>query len=138
MKAAKKQIKVVLLAFRQGDKILLNRRADADSEMWEFIGGGIESGETPEAAIIREVKEELGYSLSKKADTLTFVGELLFEDHKIIANAHIFTARLPQLKYFSSSDEVSVADLKLFTTADALQLTLLPLTREILENRYIR
>lgn len=31
---------------------------------WGFFGGGIENGETPEQAVIRETKEELDYDLS--------------------------------------------------------------------------
>lgn len=62
---------VALIAFIDVDKkILLNRRADAASEMWEFIGGGIEAGETALEAIKREVMEEVGYSLSEESDNL--------------------------------------------------------------------
>ena len=31
--------------------------------VWNFPGGGIEKGETPEEAAVREVKEETGYSV---------------------------------------------------------------------------
>ncbi len=33
---------------------------------WEFPGGKIEEGESPEQAIVREIKEELGASISVK------------------------------------------------------------------------
>lgn len=66
MDSVKKNIEVALLAFISNDKVLLNRRADADSEMWEFIGGGVENGETPQDAIQREILEEVGYPVSQK------------------------------------------------------------------------
>lgn len=44
------------------DHILIcRRRADQPHALkWEFPGGKLEAGETPEAAIIRELREELG------------------------------------------------------------------------------
>lgn len=39
-------------------KIVLTKRAD--TPIWVLPGGGIDDGETPEIAVIREVKEETG------------------------------------------------------------------------------
>ena len=44
----------------KNNKVLLIHRRKQGREYWVFPGGGIEKGETPEEAIIREVKEETG------------------------------------------------------------------------------
>ncbi|MFF9563187.1 (deoxy)nucleoside triphosphate pyrophosphohydrolase [Leifsonia sp. NPDC014704] len=53
---------VVAAVVRDGDRVLACRRApekDAAGR-WEFPGGKVESGESPEAALAREIAEELG------------------------------------------------------------------------------
>ena len=51
----------VALIFNKQNKILIGRRAKTEplAGFWEFPGGKIESGETPQEALKRELKEEL-------------------------------------------------------------------------------
>lgn len=48
-------------------QILLQQRAPgrAMAGLWEFPGGKVESGETPEAALVRELAEELGIAVAE-------------------------------------------------------------------------
>ncbi|MBV7411060.1 8-oxo-dGTP diphosphatase MutT [Maritimibacter sp. DP1N21-5] len=54
-------VSAVALVDRDG-RVLLAQRPEGKSMagLWEFPGGKVETGETPEAALIRELKEELG------------------------------------------------------------------------------
>jgi 8-oxo-dGTP diphosphatase len=55
-------IPVVTGLIRKGGKVLVGQRPIGHSlaGQWEFPGGKIEKGETPEAALARELNEELG------------------------------------------------------------------------------
>ncbi|MFN0115413.1 MAG: 8-oxo-dGTP diphosphatase MutT [Paracoccaceae bacterium] len=58
-----KMVLVAAVALIDADgRVLLAQRPEgrAMAGLWEFPGGKIESGETPEAALIRELAEELG------------------------------------------------------------------------------
>jgi 8-oxo-dGTP diphosphatase len=55
-----KTVKVVAAIIRQGDLILATQRGYGEQkDGWEFPGGKVEDNESPEAAIVREIKEEL-------------------------------------------------------------------------------
>lgn len=55
-----KTIEVVAAVIRDGGRILATERGYGDFKGdWEFPGGKMEPGETPEAAVVREIEEEL-------------------------------------------------------------------------------
>lgn len=55
-----KTIRVVAAVIRSEDKIFATARGYGEFKgQWEFPGGKIEQGETPEEALVREIKEEL-------------------------------------------------------------------------------
>ena len=60
-----KQIEVVAAIIRKGDKIFATQRGYGEwKDWWEFPGGKIEVGETPECALVREILEELSAEIS--------------------------------------------------------------------------
>lgn len=60
-----KEIKVVAAIIQKENKILATKRGYGEFiNIWEFPGGKIESGETKEQALVREIKEELNIEIS--------------------------------------------------------------------------
>ena len=58
-------VDVVGAVIRDGDRVLLAQRPEgkAQAGLWEFPGGKIEPGETPEEALARECREELALEI---------------------------------------------------------------------------
>ena len=60
-----KTIKVAAAIIHRDNKYFATQRGYGEFEgMWEFPGGKIEPGESPEAALRREIQEELGVYVS--------------------------------------------------------------------------
>ena len=59
------RVVVAAVIEREGRRLLIGqrRRDDTSPLKWEFPGGKVEEGETPETALARELREELGVTL---------------------------------------------------------------------------
>ena len=68
-------------------RVLIAQRPEgkAMAGLWEFPGGKLEHGETPEAALIRELQEELGIDTwASCLATLTFASHAYDEFHLLM------------------------------------------------------
>ena len=64
-------ITVVVAVIERADRRLLigqRRKSDSSPLKWEFPGGKVRRGEAPEGALARELREELGVTLTKSAE----------------------------------------------------------------------
>ena len=63
-----KTINVAAAIIRDGDRVFAAQRGYGDyKDLWEFPGGKVEPGETPQEAIIREIREEFGAGIAVDA-----------------------------------------------------------------------
>jgi 8-oxo-dGTP diphosphatase len=86
-----KIIEVAAAVMKHEDKIFATQRGYGDFKgFWEFPGGKIEAGETPEQALKREIKEELNIDIE--------VGELIstveYDYPKFHLTMHCFVCTL--------------------------------------------
>ena len=65
MNDQKKNIHVVAALIRKDDEVFGTQRGYGNyKDWWEFPGGKVETGETPEQALAREIREELAVDIS--------------------------------------------------------------------------
>jgi 8-oxo-dGTP diphosphatase len=68
---------------RDGKILICQRRADQPHAMkWEFPGGKLEAGESPEQALVRELREELGIESEAGSELMRY--EFSYEGKKPI------------------------------------------------------
>ncbi len=84
---------VCALLVNDSNHILLQDRKGISKygEEWSFFGGGIEDGESPEDALIRELQEELNWKPAK----YSFIGETkhTITDRSLLYHRYIYLVR---------------------------------------------
>jgi 8-oxo-dGTP diphosphatase len=85
-------IDVVAAVIEQRSRVLIARRAPHKhlAGFWEFPGGKVEPGETPEAALARELAEEFGV----EATIGGLVGVSVHDDGTMIVRLTAYRARV--------------------------------------------
>lgn len=118
---------VVAALIWQGKRFLICQRPahKARGLLWEFVGGKVETGETPQQALVRECQEELGITIE--------VGELFTElthvypdltVHLMLFHARIIEGTVQKLEH---------NDLRWITTEEIDQYPFCPADVEILQ-----
>lgn len=117
---------VVAALIWDGDRFMICQRPahKARGLLWEFVGGKVEPGETKEAALIRECREELAVTVEVQdvfMDVLHTYPDLTV--HLTLFNARI-AAGVPRL--------LEHHDLRWITTAEIPEYDFCPADEEIL------
>ncbi|MGR3563369.1 MAG: 8-oxo-dGTP diphosphatase MutT [Heliomarina sp.] len=116
-------------------RILIAQRPEgkAMAGLWEFPGGKVEPGETPEEALIREMQEELGIDTwASCLAPLTFASHKYDDFHLLMP---LFVCRkwqgIPRSRENQALKWVRAQDLKSYPMPEA-DLPLIPVLRDLL------
>jgi 8-oxo-dGTP pyrophosphatase MutT (NUDIX family) len=111
-----------------GDEVLLLRGWLGDGT-WSLPGGGLHRGEDPQAAVLREAKEEVG--MNADVSQLVHLGEFTLSE-KAITTTYIAFAVMLDSKFEPNLQWHEIAEAKWLQIDDAEVANLASATREVL------
>jgi len=125
----------VALALVQGERGWLVTRRSAGrvfAGLWEFPGGKIEIGETPQAAAVREAGEETGVSV----EAVEMLGEVQTEHGGVRVVLHLVHCRVTGGE--ARVGDAAVEEVRWVSTAELEALPMPPVNAQIIERLHAR
>lgn len=123
----RKQTEVVAALIWNGDRFMICQRPahKACGLLWEFVGGKVEPGETKQAALVRECREELDVTVSVGEPYMDVVHD--YPD--LLVHLTLFSARIAEgtLRLLEHND------LRWITPAEIPEYDFCPADVEILD-----
>lgn len=123
--------KIAVGIFYRRGEVLLGKRAEAEGRFagfWEFPGGRVEEGETPEEALCREFVEELGVELSR----FRCLAVQEFQTSEKIMEIHFFQVKFPE-KDCSEYVQEAHSEFRWMSVSEALAESLLPVNQDYIK-----
>jgi len=121
---SRRRLKVVAAVIEQNGEFLVSLRhpKGVRPSQWEFPGGKVERGESPEAALIREIREEMGVRVRVGA----LVHQLVFGYPDLDVELFFFAVELLD----SDPRPLSMAELRWLPRARLVELEFLEADRD--------
>ena len=126
-----KSIEVVAAIIRKGEKVFATQRGYGEwKDWWEFPGGKIEQGESPEEALCREIREELSAEISVER----FVCTVEYDYPKFHLTMHCYLCSLQTEALHLNEHEAA----RWLTSEEMDSVEWLPADREVLKVLFAR
>ena len=126
-----KSIEVVAAIIRKGEKVFATQRGYGEwKDWWEFPGGKLEQGESPEEALCREIREELSAEISVER----FVCTVEYDYPKFHLTMHCYLCSLQTEALHLNEHEAA----RWLTSEEMDSVEWLPADREVLKVLFAR
>ena len=89
------------------DRVVVTRRAnDPHKGMWAIPGGFVEYGESLEAALVRELEEELNLEIAEPEYLASYGSRYPYRDVLYFPSVAYFTCRVEDVSHMRASDDI--------------------------------
>ncbi len=116
------RLRVAIIVHDDNERVLLLQHTRPHGKYWVLPGGGVDTGECIEDAIIREMQEELGVGC--EVDRLVAVGELIEPGRHVVD--FFLTGKIERFDSFNIQTEEGISDARWYGPDELADIPLLP------------
>lgn len=130
-----KIIQIASSVVKNNKKVLLLQRGENSSypNYWQLPEGKMEEGETPDSALRREIKEEIGVGIKSSKFQTVFYSNLKAKELQYLAIRMVYKTKLNSNNIKLSQEHKNYG---WYSKKEALKLPLLPGIREIVRKLF--